>query len=98
MRAGVKLFLLAMILVVSSGVVVAFMAKARYAAACIQCMNNLRSLGLDFENYHHFHHHFPAGTIANQALPPDLRLSWCADIAPLTQQCGPECNRTRAWD
>lgn len=98
MHAAAKLVLVGIVLVLSGGFVTVFIARLRHETDRIACTNNLRSLALDFGNYHDFYHHFPSGTIMNPDLLPEQRLSWCADLAPFTEQCGPQCDRTRPWD
>jgi hypothetical protein len=55
-------------------------------------------LAMDLGNYRDTYNHFPAATIINLALAPDLRLSWRADLALFFWQCPPEFNRAQTWN
>ena len=47
------------------------------------CTNNLRLIGQAAARYRDHHDdYYPAGTVANEALPPDRRLSWQAALLP----------------
>src|SRR5579864_816771 len=81
------------------GVVVAFVAlvflaclilpsilRARTSADRRICSNNLKQLGLALHNYHDVYKSFPPGTVANQALQPEDRLSWLIPLFPYLEQ------------
>src|SRR5689334_18559534 len=47
------------------------------------CSNNLRLLGQASARYRDHHEgYFPSGTVRNDALPPEKRLSWEAALVP----------------
>jgi len=52
------------------------MGSAREAARHTQCLNNLKYLGLGLHNCRDSTNMFPAGTVFNENLPPEERLSW----------------------
>lgn len=60
--------------------------QAREAARRTQSVNNLKQIGLAMHNYHATQNHFPAGTVANEKLKPDERISWQATILPFIGQ------------
>src|SRR5438874_2644839 len=76
MRTRANALVVVAIIVLGGGLVVLVAAKARESARQIQCVNNLRQIGLGLRDYAEFYRHFPPGTIANAALPPERRLSW----------------------
>jgi Protein of unknown function (DUF1559) len=78
MRGVLKLVLVLLLVLLAGGLVLSFIGKARNAAQSLQCQNNLKQIGMALENYHDSEGHFPTGTLANPALPPDKRFSYAA--------------------
>lgn len=73
--------------------------QAREAARRSVSKNNLKQLGLAMHNYHDVHRSFPAGTIPNEKLKPEERLSWLVSLLPFYDQA-PLYNRIdqqRGW-
>jgi len=60
--------------------------KAREAARRSSSKNNLKQLGLALHNYHDTHRSFPSGTVVNDKLKPDQRLSWMVSVLPFVDQ------------
>jgi hypothetical protein len=60
--------------------------QAREAARRTQSKNNLKQLGLAMHNYHDTFNEFPRGTVENDDLEPDQRLSWAYSILPYIEQ------------
>ena len=60
--------------------------QAREAARRTQSKNNLKQLALAMHNYHDVHNAFPRGTVENDDLEPDERLSWIYSILPYLEQ------------
>ncbi len=60
--------------------------QARTAARRSQSMNNLKQLGIAMHNYHETHNSFPAGTLPNEKLKPDERLSFMVELLPYIDQ------------
>jgi hypothetical protein len=60
--------------------------QAREAARRTQSKNNLKQIMLAMHNYHDANNHFPEGTVPNEKLDPDERLSWLAKILPYLDQ------------
>jgi hypothetical protein len=60
--------------------------QAREAARRTQSQNNLKQIGLALHNYHDVFGHFPEGTIPNDQLAPDKRLSWLVSVLPYIEQ------------
>jgi hypothetical protein len=52
----------------------------------IQCANNLKQFGIALRNYHDVYGSFPSGTIANESLGPNERLSWIIAIFPFLER------------
>jgi prepilin-type processing-associated H-X9-DG protein len=48
--------------------------------------NNLKQLGLALHNYHDVYRQFPTGTIVDDKLKPDQRLSWIVSILPFIEE------------
>ncbi|MBL8812433.1 MAG: DUF1559 domain-containing protein [Planctomycetaceae bacterium] len=60
--------------------------QAREAARRTQSKNNLKQQALALHNYHDVYSHFPRGTIENDDLKPEERLSWYVSILPFIEQ------------
>lgn len=60
--------------------------QAREAARRTQSMNNLRQLGLAMHNFHDVFSELPRGTVPNDDLEPEERLSWAYSILPFIEQ------------
>lgn len=60
--------------------------QAREAARRAQSKNNLKQLGLSLHNYHDTHGHLAIGTIPNEDLKPEDRLSWIVSVLPQLEQ------------
>ena len=60
--------------------------KVRMSANRIQCLNNLKQIALGLRNYHDIYKSFPPGTVANEALLPEHRLSWTIPLLPFVER------------
>ncbi|TWT49878.1 hypothetical protein KOR42_38300 [Thalassoglobus neptunius] len=60
--------------------------QAREAARRAQSANNLKQIGLAMHNYHDTHGGFPQGTIPNDDLEVEDRLSWLVSILPFIDE------------
>ena len=60
--------------------------QAREAARRSQSKNNMKQIGLAMHNYADTHNHFPAGTVENEDLEVEERLSWMVSILPYLDQ------------
>lgn len=66
-----------------------------------KCLDNLKILGLGFQQYHEIFGSFPTGTLPNPSLPPERRLSWVVEgwYAGIGDgQVHLNIDTTRAWD
>lgn len=76
--------------IATTGVLVALLLpavqQAREAARRTQSMNNLKQLGLALHNYYDTFKQLPNGTIPNDNLEPEDRLSWIVSILPFIEQ------------
>src|SRR4051812_32491301 len=100
MRSRINVLVLALILVLAGGLVVAYLPRVRDAAARSQCRNNLRQLGLGLESHHDSYRAYPCGTVPNDRLPPERRLSWLVGAWAYVGdgQVGLLIDRAKAWD
>lgn len=60
--------------------------QARTAARRSQSKNNLKQIAIALHNYHDTFGSFPAGTVPNEKLKVDERLSWIVSILPFIEQ------------
>ncbi|WP_417847981.1 DUF1559 domain-containing protein [Thalassoglobus sp.] len=77
-------------MVATSAVLVALLLpavqQAREAARRTQSKNNLKQLGLALHNYHDVYRHLPQGTVPNDDLEPEDRLSWIVSVLPFIEE------------
>jgi len=57
-------------------IITGFVFKARVAALNVECQNNLKGLGFGLNAYKDTKGRWPYGTVPNDRLPPEKRLSW----------------------
>lgn len=62
--------------------------QAREAARRTQSSNNLKQMALAMHNYHDAYRSFPRGTVQNDELQPEERLSWATSLLPFMEQSG----------
>jgi hypothetical protein len=89
-----------LLLFIGGGLVVAAVAKVRFAAARMQCRNNLRQLGLVVADYHTSYGCFPQAALPNPALAPEARLSWLVSVQPFVE-ASPlyhQMDKAKGWD
>jgi len=60
--------------------------QAREAARRASSKNNLKQLMLAMHNYHDVYNKFPQGTVPNDQLKPEQRLSWMVSVLPFVDQ------------
>ncbi|QDU38808.1 hypothetical protein Mal4_31380 [Maioricimonas rarisocia] len=76
--------------IATTGVLVALLLpavqSARSAARRTQSANNLKQIALALHNHHDVYRALPRGTIENDDLEPDERLSWFVSILPFVEQ------------
>ncbi len=70
------------------------------AAPRSHSQENLKQIGLALHNYHDKFNHFPQGTVANEKLSPEKRLSWQASVLPFLDQAAVynQIKFDKAWD
>ena len=74
--------------------------QAREAARRTQSKNNLKWLALAMHNYHDTYNTFPRGTVENDDLEPDERLSWAYSLLPFLEQSNlyNQMNADSGWE
>jgi hypothetical protein len=74
--------------------------QARSAARRSSSRNNLKQIGLAMHNYHDVYGTFPSGTIPNDKLKSEKRLSWLVSILPMLDQSALalQIDKKTAWD
>ncbi len=73
--------------------------QAREAARRTQSKNNLKMMALAMHNYHDTFNHFPQGTVENEDLEPEERLSWGYSVLPYMEQANlyNQMDKTKGW-
>jgi Protein of unknown function (DUF1559) len=100
MRVPVKVAILSLVALTTAGLAVLGVHRVRHAAALAACQNNLKQIGCACHVYHDVQRHFPTGTVPNDRLPPERRLSWLTQVWPAYMQGGlmPLLDLTEPWD
>jgi len=75
-----------------------FFQRSSEAAHRETCRNNLLMVGLSLMQYSDQYDSFPAGTIANDRLPPERRLSWLAAVWSFLDQWFWLLDLSEPWD
>lgn len=85
---------------VAAAVVLALIARARERQSLMDCCNKLRQVGLALHNYQGtYDGSYPPGTVPNEDLPPERRLSWLHSVYPfVTQEALFRYDSTQPWD
>lgn len=78
--------------------VVLFLQRTSEASQRDICRSNLLSIGLGLMNYTSLYEVFPVGTVPNEKLVPEKRLSWLANLSGLFQQLLWLLNLSEPWD
>ena len=100
MSRRAEVVVVGLIVLVVGGLVVVLIGRFQEAQAQEKCWNNLRQIGLGLEHYRQHEQYFPPGTIFNETLTPDRRLSWYVEAwdyvgDPMTELL---LNTQAAWD
>lgn len=74
--------------------------QAREAARRTQSKNNLKQLMLAMHNHHDVYRHFPRGTVENDELEVEERLSWIVPLLPFFEQANlyERIDQDSAWN
>lgn len=84
----IELLVVITVIAVLIGLLLPAISKVRRPAARMQCMNNLKQLGIGVESYRTTHGHYPPGTSPGTPFPPGERLSFYALLLPYVEQEG----------
>jgi len=100
MRNLVNLVVIAMIVLVGSGLIIAGVLNVRAAAARIGCANNMHQIGMSLHDYRSANEHFPQAGKPNPTLPAERRLSWLVEFAPYVEATDlyVRMDRKKGWD
>jgi hypothetical protein len=100
MRGALKLLSVALVLVMIFGIIVIMINDARNKAHRLQCASNLHVIAMALPQFEGVHGYFPPGTVINEALPVDKRLSWLTQIWPSFLNGGTSSafNYKESWD
>jgi prepilin-type processing-associated H-X9-DG protein len=82
MRTRITVLLLVLIFLTCMGLLIPAIVQLRDAQQKLQCMNNLRQIGLAVQNFQSAHRRFPQAAVPDPGLPPEKRLSWLVLILP----------------
>lgn len=75
-----------------------FFQRSSEAAQRDECRNHLRLISLGLINYSTVHDSFPAGTVNNDRLTPDRRLSWLVATVTYLEQWTWLLDLSQPWD
>jgi prepilin-type processing-associated H-X9-DG protein len=75
-----------------------FLQRSSEAAQRDKCRTNLLLIGLGLQNYTSTFGSYPAGTVANDRLPPQKRLSWLTIAWSYIEQLFWLFNQSEPWD
>src|SRR5690606_11793668 len=72
----------------------------RMAARRAQSAGKLKMLALSLHNYHDTNNQLPTGTVPNEDLKPEERLSWIVEILPYLEEAAlfREIDRKKGWE
>lgn len=82
MRPAVNVAVVVLMLLLCGGLLIPAIAKVRDASYRINCVKNLRCVGMAIQGYHEIYERFPAATARGTTLPPEQRLSWLLVVLP----------------
>ena len=87
-------------LLICAGALLVLVGRLRQAVMTrMECRMNLGQLGVALRNYHDIYGCFIAGTLPNESLPPEKRISWHFKIWPYCEGAVmPQFDETESWD
>jgi prepilin-type N-terminal cleavage/methylation domain-containing protein len=96
----IELLVVIAVIAILIGLLLPAVSKVRAKAITMSCANNLKMIGVGLHGHRDAHGHFPPGTVPNEKLPPDQRLSWCVALLPHMEQKAAydKLDRSAAWD
>jgi prepilin-type processing-associated H-X9-DG protein len=97
-RRRVQVLVLLGVGVLCAGLLVVAVQGVRRSAQEMECRQNLQALAKSLENYYWSYNRFPPGTIWNDDLPVERRLSWTVDAWSFYEAHMLRHARTKSWD
>jgi prepilin-type processing-associated H-X9-DG protein len=97
-RFTIRQMMMAVALLATLTAMSVFVQRSSEAAQRKTCEGNLKQIALGLINYSGSYESFPAGTIANDRLPPERRLSWLAAVYGYIEQWGWLLDLSEPWD
>jgi len=85
-------------IVIGAGLLFSGISKMHEAAGRANCNNNVRDIGVSIQNYLDVNACFPPGTVRNQLLPAEKRLSWLVEILPYIESTNLVFDKKKSWD
>ena len=103
MRRGftlMELLVVIAIIAILIGLLLPSVRRVRGAATVMACANHLKVIGIATHGYRDTHGHFAPGTIPNEKLTPDQRLSWQVALLPHLEmpKVYEKFDRSAAWN
>jgi Protein of unknown function (DUF1559) len=100
MRGVVKILIVLFVVLMLGGLLVPAVLRVKEAAKRLECLSNLRQIGIALRNYQDTRGHFPRATVPNPLLTPDKRLSWGTEIWPTYMMGGARSllEPAKSWD
>ncbi len=98
MRKQGNFLILALIILTGLGLLAAAINAVRERAWLAQCTNQSRQIGIALDNHVVQRGHFPRGTVANETLSPEKRLSWIVETLPYMESTYIIFDRGKPWD
>lgn len=86
MRATISIIIVALVVILSCGMLLPKLMTVREDQARVYCMNNLMNLSKALYKYHEQYDAFPRAVAAGSGLPPEKRVSWLVEPLPYLKQ------------
>ena len=100
MRAVASIAVVALVILLTCGMLLPRIMRGRQDAARVYCLDNLRTLGIALIEYHKRHDALPPAVAAAPGLAPEERVSWQAAVLPHLKEeaLSKEVDSRAGWD